>query len=65
MKNKKVAIIGGGNVAMDCARTVKRLGAQEVKVVYRRAEEQMPAEKKEIEDEKTWIAKKPMKNTEN
>ena len=50
--NKKVAIIGGGNVAMDCARTIKRLGAQEVKVIYRRAEEQMPAEAKEIEEAK-------------
>lgn len=50
--NKKVAIIGGGNVAMDCARTIKRLGAQEVKVIYRRAEEQMPAESKEIEEAK-------------
>ena len=50
--NKKVAIIGGGNVAMDCARTIKRMGAQEVKVIYRRAEEQMPAEKKEIQEAK-------------
>ena len=50
--NKKVAIIGGGNVAIDCARTIKRLGAQEVKVIYRRAEEQMPAEVKEIQDAK-------------
>lgn len=50
--NKKVAIIGGGNVAMDCARTIKRLGAQEVKVIYRRAEEQMPAEPKEIQEAK-------------
>ena len=50
--NKKVAIIGGGNVAMDCARTIKMLGAQEVKVIYRRAEEQMPAEAKEIEEAK-------------
>lgn len=47
---KKVAVIGGGNVAMDCARTIKKLGAKEVTVIYRRAEEQMPAEKKEIED---------------
>ena len=45
---KKVAIIGGGNVAMDSARTIKKLGASEVYVIYRRAEEQMPAEKKEI-----------------
>lgn len=37
---------------MDCARTIKRLGAKSVKVVYRRAEEQMPAERKEIEDAK-------------
>ena len=51
-KNKKVAIIGGGNVAMDCARTVKRLGAEEVSIIYRRAEEQMPAETKEIEEAK-------------
>lgn len=49
-ENKKVAIIGGGNVAMDCARTVKRLGAKEVKVIYRRSREQMPAEDKEIDD---------------
>lgn len=46
---KKVAVIGGGNVAMDCARTINRLNAQEVMVIYRRAEEQMPAERKEIE----------------
>lgn len=50
--NKKVAIIGGGNVAMDCARTIKRLGANSVVVIYRRSEEEMPAEKKEIEDAK-------------
>ena len=47
---KKVAVIGGGNVAMDSARTIKRLGADKVVIIYRRAEEQMPAEKKEIED---------------
>ena len=49
---KKVAIIGGGNVAMDSARTIKKFGASEVYVIYRRAEEQMPAEKKEIADAK-------------
>ena len=48
--NKKVAVIGGGNVAMDVARTVKFLGAKSVKVIYRREREQMPAEEKEIED---------------
>ena len=45
---KTVAIVGGGNVAMDCARTIKRLGAKEVKVIYRRAKEQMPAEEKVV-----------------
>lgn len=49
-KGKTVAVVGGGNVAMDCARTVKRLGAKEVKVIYRRAREQMPAEDKEVEE---------------
>ena len=49
-KGKKVAIVGGGNVAMDCARTVKKLGAKEVTVIYRRAREQMPAEDKEIQE---------------
>ena len=50
--NKNVAVIGGGNVAMDAARTINRMNAKSVKVIYRRAEEQMPAEKKEIEDAK-------------
>ena len=49
---KKVAVIGGGNVAMDVSRTIKRLGADKVYVIYRRAEEQMPAERKEIDDAK-------------
>ena len=51
-EGKKVAVIGGGNVAMDCSRTIKRLGADKVYVIYRRAEKQMPAESKEIEDAK-------------
>ena len=50
--NKNVAVIGGGNVAIDCARTIKRLGAQAVKVIYRRSEEQMLAEVKEIQKAK-------------
>ena len=50
--NKKVAVVGGGNVAMDCARTIKKMGAQEVKIIYRREEEQMPAETKEIQEAK-------------
>lgn len=51
-RGKKVAVIGGGNVAMDVSRTIKRLGADKVYVIYRRAEEQMPAERKEIQDAK-------------
>lgn len=49
-EGKTVCVIGGGNVAMDCARTIKRLGAKEVKVIYRRSREEMPAEDKEVED---------------
>ena len=49
---KTVAVIGGGNVSMDCARTIQKKGAKDVFVIYRRAEAQMPAEQKEIEDAK-------------
>lgn len=52
-KNKIVCVIGGGNVAMDTSRTIKKLGAKDIYVIYRRAEEQMPAEKKEIQDAKS------------
>ena len=52
LEDKKVVVIGGGNVAMDTSRTIKRLGAKEVKIVYRRSEKQMPAERKEIEEAK-------------
>ena len=45
---KKVAVIGGGNVAMDAARTAKRLGADEVYIVYRRSEKELPARLEEI-----------------
>ena len=51
-QGKKVAVIGGGNVAMDCSRTIKRLGAEKVYVIYRRSEKQMPAEVKEIAEAK-------------
>ncbi len=44
----RVAVVGAGNVAMDAARTAKRLGAEDVYIVYRRAEEQMPARSEEI-----------------
>ncbi len=45
---KRVAILGGGNVAMDAARTALRLGAEEVNVIYRRTENEMPARREEI-----------------
>ncbi len=48
IKGKKVATIGGGNVAMDCARTALRMGAEKSLIIYRRAEEQMPARLEEI-----------------
>jgi NADH-quinone oxidoreductase subunit F len=47
---KKVAVIGGGNVAIDAARTALRLGAQEVSIVYRRTRDEMPANDEEIEE---------------
>ena len=46
---KKVAVVGGGNVAMDAARSAKRLGADEVTIVYRRGMEELPARKEEVE----------------
>ena len=49
-KGKTVIINGGGNVAIDVARTVKRMNAGEVLIVYRRAKEQMPAEEKEVKE---------------
>ena len=48
MRGKKVAVVGGGNVAMDAARTAKRLGAEEVYIVYRRSEEEAPARLEEL-----------------
>ncbi|ERJ11620.1 NADPH-dependent glutamate synthase [Haloplasma contractile] len=47
-KSKSVAVIGGGNVAMDAARSAKRLGAEHVFIIYRRNREQMPARLEEI-----------------
>ena len=51
-KSKKVVVLGGGNVAMDAARMAKRLGAEEVYVVYRRTETEMPARVEEVEHAK-------------
>lgn len=49
---KHVVVVGGGNVAMDAARSALRLGADEVSIVYRRGEEEMPARREEIEHAK-------------
>lgn len=46
---KRVVIIGGGNVAIDAARTSLRLGAEKVTIAYRRSREQMPADIEEVE----------------
>ena len=51
-KAKKVAVVGGGNVAMDAARSAKRLGAEEVYIIYRRSEKEMPARLEEIKHAK-------------
>ena len=49
MRGGKVAVVGGGNVAMDAARTALRLGAEKVYIVYRRGMEELPARREEIE----------------
>lgn len=48
-KSKNVAVVGGGNVAMDAARSAKRLGAENVYIVYRRGMEELPARAEEVE----------------
>jgi glutamate synthase (NADPH/NADH) small chain len=52
MVAKRVAVIGGGNVAMDSARCALRLGADEVYIIYRRSEVEMPARREEVENAK-------------
>ena len=49
MKGGKVAVVGGGNVAMDAARTALRLGAEKVYIIYRRSMDELPARKEEVE----------------
>lgn len=49
---KKVAVVGGGNVAMDSARTALRLGAEKVYIVYRRSEKELPVRREEVEHAK-------------
>lgn len=51
-RSKSVAVVGGGNVAMDAARCAKRLGAEHVYIIYRRSDEEMPARREEIEHAK-------------
>ena len=51
-RSKSVAVVGGGNVAMDAARCAKRLGAENVYIIYRRSEEEMPARREEVEHAK-------------
>lgn len=45
---KRVAVVGGGNTAMDSARTARRMGAEKVMIVYRRSEDEMPARREEV-----------------
>jgi glutamate synthase (NADPH) small chain len=52
IKGKNVTVIGGGNTAMDCVRTAKRLGADRAMIVYRRSEAEMPARAEEIKHAK-------------
>ncbi|MBO7368027.1 MAG: NADPH-dependent glutamate synthase [Paludibacteraceae bacterium] len=52
LKGKRVAVIGGGNTAMDSVRTAKRLGAELAMIVYRRSEDEMPARKEEVKHAK-------------
>ncbi len=49
MRAKRVAVVGGGNVAMDAARTALRLGAESVRIIYRRSMDELPARKEEVE----------------
>ncbi len=63
VRGKAVVVVGGGNVAIDAARSAKRLGAAEVTIVYRRRKEDMPAEAAEIEEaEREGIKITPMVN---
>jgi glutamate synthase (NADPH/NADH) small chain len=51
-RGKRVIVVGGGNVAMDAARSALRLGAEEVSIVYRRGEDELPARREEVENAK-------------
>ena len=63
MKGGRVAVVGGGNVAMDAARTALRLGAEKVSIVYRRSMEELPARREEVEHaEEEGIEFRPLVN---
>jgi len=59
ISGKKVAVIGGGNTAMDSVRTAKRLGAERAMIIYRRSIEEMPARNEEIQHECGSFSKSP------
>jgi formate dehydrogenase beta subunit len=52
LQGKKICVVGGGNVAMDCVRSARRLGFDDVNLLYRRTEKEMPADRVEIEESK-------------
>jgi formate dehydrogenase (NADP+) beta subunit len=52
LEGKKIVVVGGGNVAMDCVRSARRLGFDDVNLVYRRSEKEMPADQAEVEESK-------------
>ena len=52
LRAKRIAVVGGGNVAMDAARSAKRMGADEVYIIYRRSDAELPARREEIEHAK-------------
>ena len=52
LEGRRIVVVGGGNVAMDCVRTARRLGFDDVKIIYRRTEAEMPADPLEIKEAK-------------
>jgi len=52
LEGTRMCVVGGGNVAMDCVRTARRLGFEEVRILYRRTEAEMPADQVEIDESK-------------
>ncbi len=52
LEGKKICVVGGGNVAMDCVRSARRIGFEDVNLLYRRTEKEMPADRAEVEESK-------------